>query len=152
VGLGFGLAMASDIALAAPSAKFAQVFGRIGLAPDAGTIWFLARQMGFTRAKELVFSGRSVGADEALALGLVHRIVPDDEVLDAALEQASGYAAGPTVALAMAKQMFASSVTPSLQQFLEIELLVQPALMQTSDHAEGTASFMEKRAPRFTGR
>jgi 2-(1,2-epoxy-1,2-dihydrophenyl)acetyl-CoA isomerase len=152
VGLGFGLAMASDIALAAPSAKFAQVFRRIGLAPDAGTIWFLARQMGFTRAKELVFSGRSVGAEEALALGLVHRIVPDDEVLDAALEQASGYAEGPTVALAMAKQMFASSVAPSLQQFLEIELLVQPALMQTSDHAEGTASFKEKREPRFTGR
>jgi 2-(1,2-epoxy-1,2-dihydrophenyl)acetyl-CoA isomerase len=152
VGLGFGLAMASDIALAAPSAKFAQVFRRIGLAPDAGTIWFLARQMGFTRARELVFSGRSVGAEEALALGLVHRIVPDDEVLDAALEQASGYAEGPTVALAMAKQMFASSVAPSLQQFLEIELLVQPALMQTSDHAEGTASFKEKREPRFTGR
>ena len=152
VGIGFGLAMASDIALAAPSAKFAQVFKRIGLAPDAGTIWFLARQMGFTRAKELVFSGRSVDAEEALALGLIHRVVPDDEVLEAALELAREYAEGPTVALAMAKQMFASSVAPSLQQFLEIELLVQPALMQTSDHAEGTASFREKRQPRFTGR
>ena len=152
VGIGFGLAMASDIALAAPSAKFAQVFKRIGLAPDAGTIWFLARQMGFTRAKELVFSGRSVDAEEALSLGLIHRIVPDDEVLEAALELAREYAEGPTVALAMAKQMFASSVAPSLQQFLEIELLVQPALMQTSDHAEGTASFREKRQPRFTGR
>jgi 2-(1,2-epoxy-1,2-dihydrophenyl)acetyl-CoA isomerase len=152
VGIGFGLAMAGDLALAAPSAKFAQVFGRIGLAPDAGTIWFLARQMGFTRAKELVFSGRSVDAEEALALGLVHRIVPDDQVLDAALEQARGYAEGPTLALAMAKQMFASSVAPSLEQFLEIELLVQPALMQSSDHAEGTASFKEKREPRFTGR
>lgn len=152
VGIGFGLAMASDIALAAPSAKFAQVFKRIGLAPDAGTIWFLARQMGFTRAKELVFSGRSVDAEEALQLGLVHRVVPDDEVLDAALEQAREYAEGPTLALAMAKQMFASSVAPSLQQFLEIELLVQPALMQTSDYAEGTASFREKRQPRFSGR
>ena len=108
--------------------------------------------MGFTRAKELVFSGRSVDAEEALALGLVQRVVPDDEVLDAALEQAREYAEGPTLALAMAKQMFASSVSPSLEQFLEIELLVQPALMQTSDHAEGTASFKEKRKPRFTGR
>jgi len=152
VGLGFGLAMASDIAIASASAKFSQVFRRIGLAPDAGTIWFLARQMGFTRAKELVFSGRSVGADEALALGLVQRVVADGEVLDAALEQARGYAEGPTLALAMAKQMFASSVSPSLEQFLEIELLVQPSLMQTSDHAEGTASFKEKREPRFTGR
>ena len=73
-------------------------------------------------------------------------------MLEAALELASEYAEGPTLALAMAKQMFASSVAPSLQQFLEIELLVQPALMQTSDHAEGTASFREKRQPRFTGR
>jgi 2-(1,2-epoxy-1,2-dihydrophenyl)acetyl-CoA isomerase len=152
VGIGFGLAMASDLALAAPSAKFAQVFRRIGLAPDAGTIWFLARQMGFARAKELVFSGRTVESEEALALGLVQRIVPDDQVLDAALEQAREYAEGPTLALAMAKQMFASSVAPSLEQFLDIELLVQPALMQSSDHAEGTASFKEKREPRFTGR
>lgn len=152
VGIGFGLAMACDIAIAGPSAKFAQVFKRIGLAPDAGTIWFLARQMGFARAKELVFSGRTVEADEALALGLVHRVVPEDRVLDEALEQAREYAEGPTLALGMAKQLFASSVSPSLEQFLELELLVQPSLMQSSDHAEGAASFRDKRQPQFSGR
>lgn len=152
VGIGFGLAMACDIAIAGPSARFAQVFNRIGLAPDAGTIWFLARQMGFSRAKELVFSGRSVAADEALTLGIVHRVVTEEAVLDEALEQAQRYADGPTLALAMAKQLFASSVTPSLEQFLELELLVQPALMQSADHVEGTTAFKEKRAPRFTGR
>jgi 2-(1,2-epoxy-1,2-dihydrophenyl)acetyl-CoA isomerase len=152
VGVGFGLAMACDLAVAGPSAKFAQVFKRIGLAPDAGTIWFLARQMGFTRAKELVFSARSVGADEALALGLIQRIVPEDKVLDEALEQAREYAEGPTLAFGMAKQLFAGCITPSLEQFLEMELLVGPQLTQTSDHAEGTAAFKEKRKPVFTGR
>lgn len=152
VGIGFGLTMACDIAIAAPSARFAQVFNRIGLAPDAGTIWFLARQMGFTRAKELVFSGRTVSAEEALALGLVHRMAAEEAVLDEAIAQAQVYADGPTLALAMAKQLFASSVTPSLEQFLELELLVQPALMQTADHAEGTTAFKEKRPPRFLGR
>lgn len=152
VGVGFGLAMACDIAIAGPSAKFAQVFKRIGLAPDAGTIWFLTRQMGFARAKELVFSGRSVPADEALALGLVHRVVAEDRVLDEALALAGEYAQGPTLALGMAKQLFAASVSPSLEQFLELERLVQPALMQTGDHAEGTASFKDKREPQFSGR
>src|SRR5207244_13017807 len=121
-----------------PSAKFAQVFKRIGLAPDAGTIWFLARQMGFTRAKELVFSARTVEAQEALSLGLVQRVVPEERVLDEALEQAREYSEGPKRALGMAKQLFAACVTPSLEQFLEMELLVGPQLTQTSDHAEGT--------------
>ena len=152
VGVGFGLAMACDLAVAGPSAKFAQVFTKIGLAPDAGTIWFLARQMGFTRAKELVFSARPVAAEEALSLGLVQRVVAEEKVLDEALAQAQAYAEGPTLAYAMAKQLFAASMTPSLEQFLEMELLVGPQLTQTSDHAEGAAAFKEKRKPVFTGR
>ena len=152
VGVGFGLAMACDLAVAGTSAKFAQVFRKIGLAPDAGTIWFLARAMGFARAKELVFSARTVAAQEALSLGLVQRVVAEEKVLDEALEQAREYAEGPTLALGMAKQLFAASVMPSLDQYLEMELLVGPQLTQTSDHAEGTAAFKEKRKPVFTGR
>jgi 2-(1,2-epoxy-1,2-dihydrophenyl)acetyl-CoA isomerase len=152
VGIGFGLAMACDVALASPSANFAQVFKRVGLAPDGGAIWFLARQIGLARAKELVFSGRAFGAEEAHAWGLVQRIVPEEQALEEALALAQEYAEGPTLALAMAKQLFAASVSPSLEQYLEMELLVGPQLSQTSDHAEGTAAFMEKRKPRFTGR
>ncbi|MDE1947188.1 MAG: enoyl-CoA hydratase/isomerase family protein [Burkholderiales bacterium] len=152
VGVGFSMAMACDLVVAGSSAKFAQVFKRIGLAPDGGAVWFLARQMGFSRAKELVFSARSVDAAEAAALGLVQRVVAEDQVLDAALEQAREYAEGPTLALAMAKQLFAASVSPSLDEYLAIELLVQPQLMQTADHAEGTAAFKEKRKPLFSGR
>jgi 2-(1,2-epoxy-1,2-dihydrophenyl)acetyl-CoA isomerase len=152
VGVGFGLAMACDLAVAGPSAKFAQVFKKIGLAPDAGTIWFLTRAMGFARAKELVFSARPVEAQEALSLGLVQRVVPEETVLDEALALAREYAEGPTLALGMAKQLFAASVMPSLDQYLEMELLVGPQLTQTSDHAEGTAAYREKRKPVFTGR
>jgi 2-(1,2-epoxy-1,2-dihydrophenyl)acetyl-CoA isomerase len=122
------------------------------LAPDGGAIWFLARQIGLARAKELVFSGRAFGAEEAHAWGLVQRIVPEEQALEEALALAQEYAEGPTLALAMAKQLFAASVSPSLEQYLEMELLVGPQLSQTSDHAEGTAAFMEKRKPRFTGR
>jgi 2-(1,2-epoxy-1,2-dihydrophenyl)acetyl-CoA isomerase len=152
VGIGFSLAMACDVVIASAKSNFSQVFTKVGLAPDGGAIWFLARQMGFTQAKELVYSARRLGGDEAHALGLVTRLVEDERVFDEALELATQYAEGPGLALAMAKQMFAASVSPSLEQFLEMELLVGPQLSQTDDHAEGRTAFGEKRKPRFTGR
>lgn len=152
VGIGFSLAMACDVAVASPSADFSQVFTRVGLAPDGGAIWFLARQLGQARAKELVYSARKLKADEALELGLVTRIVPEEQVLDEALALARQYAEGPALALAMAKQLFAVSAAPSLDDFLKQELLVGPQLLQTADHAEGRAAFQEKRKPRFDGR
>lgn len=151
VGAGWSLALACDLVIASETAKFAQVFKRIGLAPDGGAIWFLARQIGFSRAKELVYSARTLLALEALALGLVHRVVADDRLLQEALDLAHDYADGPTLALGMAKQMFAACVLPSLDQFLEMEILVGPQLTQTRDHAEGSAAFKEKRKPAFTG-
>ncbi|BCN38982.1 enoyl-CoA hydratase [Alicycliphilus denitrificans] len=151
VGIGFSLAMACDVVVAAPGANFSQVFTQVGLAPDGGAIWFLARQMGFSRAKELVFSARRFTGEEAACLGLVQRLVSDDRVLDEALGLAAQYARGPGLALAMAKQLFAHSVSPTLEQFLEMELLVGPQLSQTLDHAEGRAAFREKRKPQFKG-
>lgn len=152
VGIGFSLALASDVVVAAPGANFSQVFTRIGLAPDGGAIWFLARHMGLSRAKELVYGARKVTGEEAHALGLVQKLAPDERVLELALELAADYAEGPGLALAMAKQLFAASLAPSLEQFLEMELLVGPQLSQTSDHEEGRAAFREKRKPLFTGR
>jgi 2-(1,2-epoxy-1,2-dihydrophenyl)acetyl-CoA isomerase len=152
VGIGFSLALACDVVVASARANFSQVFTKVGLAPDGGAIWFLARQMGFTQAKELVYGARKLGGEEAHALGLVTRLVEDGRVFDEALDLATQYAEGPGLALAMAKQMFAASVAPSLEQFLEMELLVGPQLSQTADHAEGRAAFGEKRKPKFTGR
>lgn len=151
VGIGFSLAMACDQVIASPSADFSQVFTRVGLAPDGGAIWFLTRQLGPSRAKELVYSARKLKADEALALGLVSRIEPEEAVLPEAIALARRYAEGPALALAMAKQLFAASVMPTLEQFLQAELLVGPQLLQTADHREGRAAFQEKRRPRFGG-
>ncbi len=151
VGIGFSLAMACDIVVAAPNANFSQVFSKVGLAPDGGAIWFLARQMGIGRAKELVYSARKVTGEEAHALGLVQHLVPQEQVHEEALRLARQYAGGPGLALAMAKQLFAHCAMPSLESFLKTELLVGPQLSQTEDHAEGRKAFMEKRAPQFSG-
>ena len=152
VGIGFSLAMACDVVVASSQSNFSQIFTKVGLAPDGGAIWFLARQVGFSQARELVFGARKLGGDEAHALGLVTRLVEDDKVLEEALALATQYAEGPGLAIAMAKQLFAASVSPGLAQFLEAELLVGPQLSQTADHAEGRAAFGERRTPRFTGR
>ena len=110
VGIGFGLAMACDVVVASRRARSSRrSSSEVGLAPDGGAIWFLARQMGFTRAKELVYSARRLGGDEAHALGLVPAPGAGGRaVLDEALELAREYAEGPALALAMAKQMFAA--------------------------------------------
>ena len=150
-GVGLSLALACDFVLAGESARFAPVFKRIGLAPDGGAVWFLARQIGFAQAKELFYNARILNASEALALGLAQQVVPDAELLAEAMRQAHSYAEGPSFSLALTKQMFSSCVAPSLAQFLELELLMQPQLTQTRDHAEGTVAFREKRKPVFTG-
>lgn len=151
VGVGWSYALACDLIVAAEDARFGATFRRVGLAPDGGCAWFLARRVGPARGKELAFSGRIVPADEALRLGLVEYVVPGDSLLEKAQELAADYAAGPTFALGLAKRMFDRAVGPGLEEFLEYESLVQPQLHETADHREGVAAFKEKRPPRFVG-
>lgn len=152
VGSGWSLAMGCDIVLAGESARFAQVFKNIALAPDAGSVYYLSRLLGPARAKDLVFSGRWVKAEEALQLGLVSRVVPDEQLPDAARELAREYASGASLALGLAKRMFEVAATTSLEQFLDYEMQTQTALSQSYDHREGTDSFKQKRKPEFKGR
>ncbi|TDR92925.1 enoyl-CoA hydratase/isomerase family protein [Enterovirga rhinocerotis] len=152
VGIGWSLALACDLILASTTARFSQIYKRIGLAPDGGAIWFLSRRLGMGRGKDLVFSGRMVEAEEALALGLVEAVVPDDALLDAARIRAEELAQAPTFALGLAKALFHAAAGPSLRSFLEMEALVQPQLNQTDDHHEGVRAFKEKRPPNFSGR
>jgi 2-(1,2-epoxy-1,2-dihydrophenyl)acetyl-CoA isomerase len=151
-GIGWSIALACDIIVAAEDARFGAVFRRIGLAPDGGMAWFLARRIGVPRAKELAFSGRIIGAEEALRLGLVERLVPLAELLAKAQDLAADLASGPTFAFGLTKKLFDKAVAPGLEEFLELELLVQPSLRLTADHEEGVAAFKEKRPPVFTGR
>ena len=151
VGIGWSIAMGCDLIVASETARFSQVFRRIGLAPDGGAIWFLTRRIGLARAKELVFTARFVDAQEALSLGLVNYVVPDSDLMTKAEELAADLAGGPTFAFGMAKKMFAMA-NASYEEFLDVESLVQPQLGQTDDHKEGVAAFKEKRQPKFKGR
>lgn len=152
VGIGMSIAMACDMMVVGATARFAQVFQRIGLAPDGGGIWFLSRRIGTPLAKELVFGGRFVGAEEAVKLGIANHMTPEGEALAKATELARQFAEGPTYALGLSKKLFNLADGPSLEDYLEMEAMVQPQLNNTTDHAEGVAAFREKRKPKFTGR
>jgi 2-(1,2-epoxy-1,2-dihydrophenyl)acetyl-CoA isomerase len=150
-GMGWSLAMACDIVIASETARFAQVFRHIGLVPDGGAVWFLARYLGTLKAKELVFSGRRIDAAEAHALGLVTRVVADGELDEAAWQAALDLARGPTRALGAGKKLFDFMHQPSLDALLAKEAELQSAALASSDHREGVRAFLEKRAPTFTG-
>ncbi len=152
VGIGWSLALGCDIILASETAKFGQVFKKIGLAPDGGAVFFLAQYVGVLRAKELVMSARMVGAEEALKLGLVTEAVPDDKLEARAMEWARDLAESATFALGMGKRMFHGAYEPSLETYLELESHVQNLVLQSGDHKEGVSAFLEKRTPKFVGR
>jgi 2-(1,2-epoxy-1,2-dihydrophenyl)acetyl-CoA isomerase len=152
VGVGWSIALACDLIIASDTARFSAIQARRGLAPDGGAVFFLTRLLGFLRAKELVFTTRFVGAEEAAALQLVNQVVADSVLEATALELARSLAQQPTFALAMAKQMFQAALAPSLDDFLDFEALVMPQLNQTQDYQEGFESFQQKRPPKFVGR
>ena len=151
-GIGWSMALACDAVIASETARFTQVFRHVGVVPDGGAIYFLSQHLGLQRAKELVFSGRRVDAAEAHTMGLVNRVVPDEELDAIAFEYARELAAGPTFALGVAKKMFKSMYQPDLETFLDAEAWAQGLTLLTDDHAEGVRAFFEKRKPVFQGR
>jgi 2-(1,2-epoxy-1,2-dihydrophenyl)acetyl-CoA isomerase len=152
VGAGWSYALSADIVLASETARFAQIFRKIALAPDAGAVWLLSQQIGQMRAKEIVYSGRILKADEALRLGLVLEVLPPDALLARAKTMAADFAAGPTLALAQAKRQFQLATTQSYDDFLEYEFSMQPLMTRSEDHHEGITAFKERRPPEFKGR
>lgn len=151
-GIGWSMAMACDVICASDTAYFSQVFKNVGLAPDGGAIYFLAQNMGVLAAKELVLSGRRVPAGEALTLGLVSKVVPDDALEDEVGTLARELAGGPTLAYGAGKKLFKQMYTPTLENFLDAEAWAQSTALLSHDHAEGIRAFLEKRKPRFQGR
>jgi len=151
VGMGFSMALAADVIVASQTTRFSQIQRKIALPPDAGGAWFLVRQLGVAKAKELTFSARMVAADEALALGLVHKVVPDEALMDEALALAREYAGAPTIALGLAKRMFDVAPTLTLDQFMDLEGSMLPLAVQADDFKEGTQAFKDKRPAVFTG-
>ncbi len=150
-GGGLHLAMACDLVLAAEGATFLAVFVRRGIGPDAGGAYLLPRLVGPQRAKELFFFGDEVRADEAARLGLVNRVVPAERLTDVAGEWAARLAAGPTKAIAMAKQLTNRSFESDRATAFWEESVAQELVVGTEDCREGLAAFAERRAPSFKG-
>ncbi len=150
-GAGASLAFACDLRIAADGARFVLAFGRIGLVPDSGATWFLPRLVGAARAAELALVGDPVGADEALRIGLVHRVVPAAALMDEARALAARLATSSPTALASTKAALEASWSLDLDGALDEEARRQGLAGASADHAEGLAAFREKRPPRFTG-
>jgi enoyl-CoA hydratase/carnithine racemase len=143
LGGGLELALCADFRVLGESAQVGQPEILLGLIPGAGGTQRLPRLIGPARAKDLVFSGRFVRADEALAIGLADQVVPDDQVHAAALELASRYAAGPPIALAAAKHAIDAGLGTDLLTGLEIERLSFAGLFATEDARAGMHSFLD---------
>jgi 2-(1,2-epoxy-1,2-dihydrophenyl)acetyl-CoA isomerase len=151
-GIGNALALACDLVVASDTAKFSMAFKKVGIVPDGGAIFFLTQHLGIARAKDLVYTARVVPATEALKVGLVMRVVPDDQLDAEARALAREMAESATYALALAKKMFQSMYVPTLEQLMELETLASGAARLTHDHREGVDAFKEKRPPKFLGK
>ena len=149
-GAGMSLALACDLRVAAASARFIQSFVRVGLAQDSGSSYTLPRLVGAGRALELALTGEPVTAEEALRLGLVNRVVPDEQLATAAQEVAERLARGPRTALALTKRGLYQALSLGLERALEYEADLQEVAGRARDFHEGLAAFLEGRPARFT--
>jgi 2-(1,2-epoxy-1,2-dihydrophenyl)acetyl-CoA isomerase len=151
-GAGLSLACACDLRLAAASATFIPAFVNIGLVPDTGGTYFIARLLGYARAFEWLCSGRRLSAPDAHAWGLVAEVVADDRLSARAAEVAAALAALPTRAIGLTKRLLENAPLAELSEQLELEAELQTAAAASEDFREGVAAFLEKREPRFSGR
>jgi 2-(1,2-epoxy-1,2-dihydrophenyl)acetyl-CoA isomerase len=151
-GAGCALALACDLVLAAASASFLMAFARIGLAPDAGSSWFLPRRIGHARAMGMTLLAEPLPAERAADWGLIWQAVPDAEFPAAVDALARRLAEGPTRALALAKRAMAASACHTLEQQLGFEAELQALAAGTEDFQEGMAAFLGKRPASFAGR
>ena len=149
IGAGNDLACMCDIRIASTTARFAESFVKLGIVPGDGGCWLLPRVVGASRAAELALTGDTIGADEALRIGLVSRVVPAEVLLDEAMALANRIAANPPQVLRWTKQLLRQSATGTLDQALDTAGHLQGLAHQTADHAEAVKAFFEKRPPVF---
>jgi 2-(1,2-epoxy-1,2-dihydrophenyl)acetyl-CoA isomerase len=151
-GAGANIALACDIVLAAKSAKFIQAFAKIGLIPDAGGSWSLARILGEPRAKALALTATPLTAQQAADWGMIWQAVEDADLMEQAQTLAESLAAGPTLGLGLTKRLIQAAATNSLDAQLDMERDLQQEAGRSADYAEGVTAFLEKRKAEFKGK
>jgi enoyl-CoA hydratase/carnithine racemase len=151
-GYGLDLALGCDIRVAATTAKLAPGFAKRGILPESGGTWLLPRMVGYAKAAEIAFTGRTLRADEALALGLVNHVVDGADLAKFAAGMAAEIAANAPLAVRAIKRMMRAAETETFEQNVHHVFLQLLPLLSTADFREGVAAFMEKRDPTFTGR
>ena len=151
-GAGLAMALACDLRIASQSARFLTAFAKVGFSGDFAGSYFLSRLVGTAKARELYFTADPLDAGQALALGMVNRVVPDSELLQATMAFARRLAGGPSIALGLMKRNFNAAETCTLSELLDLEAAHQIQAARTEDHLEAARAFVEKRAPVFRGR
>ena len=149
IGAGLDLACMCDIRIASETATFAESFVRVGIVPGDGGAWLLPRAVGRAKAAEMAFTGEAISAQEALACGLVSRVVPGDQLLPTARALAEKIAANPGAVVRMTKRLLREGEHASLASLLELSAGYQAIAHKTADHREAVTAFIEKRAPKF---
>lgn len=151
-GYGLDLALGADIRVMARSAKLAASYAKRGVLPESGGTWYLPRLLGWAKAAEIIFTGRTLDADQSLALGLVNKVAADGDVMGEARALALEIAANAPLAIQAAKRMMRMAWNEPFNEHVHHVFLQLLPLMQTEDMKEGIRAFLEKREPKFQGR
>lgn len=151
-GAGLGFALACDFRVMADNANIRYAFINIGLAPDAGSSWFLARTVGYSKALEIATEGKKIPAKECLGLNLTNKMVPEVDLMDTAMQWAKELAERPTLAFALTKADIRFAMTHGLLDTIAYESEQQVKGLSSKDHKEGVMAFLEKRKPNFIGK
>ena len=149
IGAGLDLTCMCDIRIAAETATFAESFVRVGIVPGDGGAWLLPRAVGFAKASEMAFTGEAINAQDALACGLVSRVVPNDELMPTARALAAKIAANPGGVMRMTKRLLREGQQATLASLLEISASYQALAHKSAEHREAVTAFIEKRPPKF---
>ena len=152
MGVGMGVALACDIRYAAEKAVFSEAFSRMGLIPGDGSSWQLPRLIGLSNTLLLQYTGDRIDGNEAYRMGVVSKVLPDGDLMEASLELAARLAQGPTVSLSLIKYLAHRSLETDFEESLKIAHVAQEQARRTEDHKEAVQAFLEKRQPEFKGR